>query len=456
MNDKLPAPASRSVRAVAWWVFAGLLLVYNANGRETPTYDSQPTKYAARELALYGRLTLNKTVAMAQGLETRPAFQLDRHGNYRSAYSVVPSIEAAIPAALLHALRIVDLRAPLAPSLIAKLTASVLVAASIAIVFSALAPTFGMTTSLLVAIGLGLGTNLWPLASGTLWQIETVSIGFAIAIYAWFRPPGALRARWVLLGAAGLALAASARGQTAPMVAVLLVGLTVRIGPRRAAGAYAVVGLAAAALMAWQWWCFGSVLGATPTLQAQNLDAHAVEGTLSREPWIGALGLLVSPNRGLLVFSPVVLVAVVGIPLTWRRESLNGDGWWTTAALVQYVAYAFYSMWWGGHTYGPRYLLDALIPLSPAAAAGVGWVAAGRVRRLAALGALMISVLVAGTGAFCFPHDRWNTSPDVDRNHERVWDWRDMQIVRCWRRGPSPQNFALVDLAAVRRVPPRP
>ncbi len=33
----------RTARA-AWIVFVGLVLVYNANGREIPTYDSQPTK----------------------------------------------------------------------------------------------------------------------------------------------------------------------------------------------------------------------------------------------------------------------------------------------------------------------------------------------------------------------------------------------------------------------------
>src|SRR5262249_42704511 len=48
---------------MAWLLFFGLALVYNSNGREMPTYDSQPTKFAARELALYGRLTLDRIIA---------------------------------------------------------------------------------------------------------------------------------------------------------------------------------------------------------------------------------------------------------------------------------------------------------------------------------------------------------------------------------------------------------
>ncbi|MCR4374274.1 MAG: hypothetical protein NUW22_05440, partial [Acidobacteria bacterium] len=432
----------------------GLVLVYNSNGREMPTYDSQPTKFAARELALYGRLTLDRVVAMAPDYGTRPAFQRDRHGRYRSAYSVVPSIEAAIPASILHVTRLVDLRAPLAPNLIAKLTASVLTAAAVALVFSALARTFGIQTAFLVALGLGLGTNLWPLASGTLWQLETVSIGLAIALYAWFRPRDELQVGWVVAGAMGVALAASARPQIGPMVVVLLAGLMAHVGLKRAASAVAVVAAAAAVLMAFQWWWFGDVLGATPMLQAQNLAVHGVTGTLNPRPWVGAAGLLVSPNRGLIVFSPVVLVAFIGMYLARREGPARGGRWWTWAAIVQFGAYSCYSMWWGGHTFGPRYLVDALIPLAPAAAMGVGWVAARRWRRMAALVALALSILVAGTGAYCFPHDRWNTDPDVDLNHERIWDWSDLQVVRCWRTGPSPANFSLFDWEAVRQSRP--
>jgi hypothetical protein len=41
---------------------------------------------------------------------------------------------------------------------------------------------------------------------------------------------------------------------------------------------------------------------------------------------------------------------------------------------------------------------------------------------------------------------------NVDRNHHRLWSVADNQIRRCWHRGPSPQNFTLLDRAAVRRI----
>ena len=460
MPDRLPhvgrrdadAGAPRRARISASLIFVVAFLVYNTNGREIQSYDSQPTKYAARELALHGRLTLDAVVAAAPALGERSAFQRDRQGRYRSAYSVVPSIEAAAIAWLLHAMGLVDLMAPLAPGLIAALTASLLTAGAVALVFAALARRTHPHTAALVAVGLGFGTNLWPLASRSLWQLETVSFGFALALHAWLRPREDVKARHVWIGAAGLALTGAARLETAPAIAVLLAGLIVRLGFRRALPALVLVATAGGVLMAAQWTWFGSVLGAKMLLQSSGLAAHGVAGTLSAEPWWGAIGLLVSPSRGLIIFSPIVLIPLLAIPAVWRERADAGARWWTTAALVQYAGYACYSMWWGGHTYGPRYLVDALVPLTPAAAAGMAWVAARPWRQVLAMAALAWSVVVAATGAFCYPHDRWNTNPlDVDRYHARLWDWRDLQIVRCWRNGPSPQNFSLLDRASVRR-----
>ena len=113
---------------------------------------------------------------------------------------------------------------------------------------------------------------------------------------------------------------------------------------------------------------FGHPLGAMAGLEATlHPQLHGVGGPLSDSPWTGALGLLVSPSRGLLVFSPVVLVALAGFrPM--REEGWQSDlRWCALAAAAQFGLYAFYSVWWGGHTYGPRYMLRP-----PAVAGAVG------------------------------------------------------------------------------------
>ena len=42
----------------------------------------------------------------------------------------------------------------------------------------------------------------------------------------------------------------------------------------------------------------------------------------------------------------------------------------------------------------------------------------------------------------------------VDRNHERLWHWHDLQITRAWERGPSPQNFNLFNWTSWRLTGP--
>ena len=90
-------------------------------------------------------------------------------------------------------------------------------------------------------------------------------------------------------------------------------------------------------------------------------------------------------------------------------------------------------------------------PLMVAVAAGTRVGLSRRYAALAGGAALAWSLGVAAVGAFDHPNGEWNTAPaGIDRHHERLWDWRDMQIVRCWRAGPSPQNFNLFHASAFR------
>jgi hypothetical protein len=195
---------------------------------------------------------------------------------------------------------------------------------------------------------------------------------------------------------------------------------------------------------------YGNPLGALPLTQELNARIH---GTGDSFGWSaeGLLGLLFSPSRGLLIFSPVILVAAAGVRQAWHEGWRSPLRWCGLALVAQYLLYGSYAVWWGGHTFGPRYLLETLplaVPLASVALQRVG-----TFRRFAAGAALAWSVVVAATGAFCYPHDAWNIAPsDIDRDHRRLWALTDNQIVRCWRRGPSPQNFVLVHRASVQRI----
>ena len=417
------------------------LIALNANGREIAGYDSQPTKYAARELAVRGTLLLDRVIERIPGLADRPAFGRTVDGHVRSSYPVLPSIIAAGPAWLLGRSGVLDLEGPLAPTVIAKLTASLLVALAIACAFLIASQRTSTGIAAVVAIAFGLGTNVW-LAGQTLGGHETVAFGLTAALVFLASPGPVVGGGQAWIAVLMLAVAGAARAQVAPAVAILALSLVVRSRFRQwlPLSVLAVAsGLVIAANVSW----FGHPLGAVPQLESLHAAVHATSGTFSA-PWNGALGLLFSPSRGLVIFSPIVLVCLAGLWPAFREGWRGPLIWCLAAAVVEFALYACYTVWWGGHTYGPRYVLDALPPLIPIAAAGASALARSRPGRVLAVVALCWSVLIAATGAFSYPAERWNTDPaEVDTHHERLWDWRDTQFVRCWKAGLSPQNLDL-------------
>jgi hypothetical protein len=443
------------VRAGAALLFF-LLAVYNANGREIGSYDTRPTELAARELVLRGTLGLNHVVGATPEYARRWGIELARDGRYRAIYSPVPAIEAAALAWPWWKLGVFDINAPLAPRLMAVATASLLVALAVLAGYATARLWLSIPGALLVAAGLGLGTGLWSGASQTLWQSETVVLGMAAASFVLCRFDRA-SPRVVALFAAALALALLSRPQLTVAAAVLSAGAWRRWGPRPAIAILALVGVALAPLVVLnlRWW--GHPLGALALLEGTNSSLHGTGRTFGWHPDAWA-GLLVSPSRGLLVFSPVTLVALLGFPAAirggWRGPLL----WCAAAIAAHYALFSCYAVWWGGHTFGPRDLVDVL-PLSvPLAAAGLATVRLPPVGRAVAVLALAWSIAVAAIGAFCYPHDAWNSDPtDIDRDHARLWSWSDNQIRRAWQAGLSPQNFSLFTRAAIavpRDAPP--
>ncbi len=444
----MPAPHVR--RAIA--LFAVLFVAYNANGRESGSVDSQAAKFLVRELVLNQTLDLNATVAAQPLYGERAAFAQDLQGTWRPAYGVVPALVAAVPASLLHVTGLVDLGAPLAPNLIAALTASALTAGAVVLMFLTMRRHHPDPIALVTACALGLGTNYWAIVSQTLWQHECVAFGLALTLWSCWRSTP-LTTRDLIIGAAGLALAGSARMQIAPMVAVLALWIISRVGWRRSLVPLGVIALVASAEIWRNLSWFGHVLGASTRTESLHPVIHGVSGPLAESPLWNAVGLLISPSRGLFIHSPVLLIAAIALVVVFvKRRSTPDLRWFALAAASQFVVYACYSVWWAGHSFGPRYLMDILIPLAPFGAIGASMIAAVRPARWAGSLLLAVSIAISCLGAFVYPHERWNTDPlNIDLHHERLWEWRDSQIARSLRSRPSPQNFNLFTRAAVRR-----
>jgi len=188
-----------------------------------------------------------------------------------------------------------------------------------------------------------------------------------------------------------------------------------------------------AALLAYNFYYFGAWEGGQAGLEALHPAVHGVEGVWTGDLLAGAAGTLLSPARGLFVFSPWAALAILCLPATARRIAAFPGVAWTTAALAPYaVLLSKYSVWWAGHSFGPRYWTEASIPLAILLAFAIDWsLSRRRPLRLAFAVAVAWSIALQVVGAWCYP-STWNRLPaDVDRHHERLWDWRDTEIRRC-------------------------
>ncbi len=81
--------------------------------------------------------------------------------------------------------------------------------------------------------------------------------------------------------------------------------------------------------------------------------------TFSAIWWQGIAGQLLSPGRGLLLYSPIFLLSLVGIPAFLRRcrpEAILA----LAIILIHLLLYGKWFMWHGGFAWGPRFMIPTL------------------------------------------------------------------------------------------------
>jgi len=434
-------PAVRTALALA----LGSLVLYQANVREISSQDTVPARVLPHEVIQYGRLNLDH---LFQGwpADAPLPFWIQRVGGHHvSSYPVAPALVAVPvyvgPVLLGAGDSWVVLNA------LSKLTASLLAALSVGFVYLAardLAARIGagQASALWTALVYAVATPTWAVSSQGLWGHAPAQLGLAAALWVLLRTEPRL-GHFALAGL-GLGVMAASRPSTALVAAVLALP-ALRRWREGGWGLIAMLGAVAAAAVAHNWSTFGSLQGGYAELHRTHGQFHGVPSAWSSVPLEGLPGILVSPSRGLFVYAPVLLFAAGGL-VGWLLRRRGGPlGFVAAAAGVGIATVAQFAVWWGGHSFGPRLLADVLpaLVLGLVPAWGATWRSAPR--RWLFLAALGVSVLVQAVGAFYYPsprHVEWNTSPvDVDRAHERLWDWRDPQILRLLRNGPTPSGF---------------
>jgi hypothetical protein len=145
-------------------------------------------------------------------------------------------------------------------------------------------------------------------------------------------------------------------------------------------------------------------------------------------------GNLISPGRGLLVYSPIALAAFAGAWLWWRDRARRDWALLLGGILIgHWLLISAFEDWVAGQSYGPRYFSDVtpvwLLLLVPV------W---QRLRRGLMLAPVLVvcavSFFMHRQGAWCPECIHWNLTPRaIEADRSRVWDWRDPAFLRSFR-----------------------
>lgn len=349
-----------------------------------------------------------------------------------------------------------------------------LAAASCLFLFLTLRRFLTVSQAVVLVLAYGLGTCVYSTSSQGLWQHSASAFFATLGLLFMSR----LNERWWTPAALGVCMAMATLSRPTLGIVAAVVGAALLVADRKSFALYALAGLPFAVGLL----IFNDVHLGSPFKFGQTvLVDHAEEKTgvpriWQTPPWIGLAGLLISPSRGLFVYSPFFLASILGGALAWRR-----DGPWTwvrplTVALpvVLFVESNHFD-WWGGWSYGYRHLVDLtpflIILIGPAAGVVFGRGLAPILFHLAVVWSVGVQVLgvtandfwgwnarvgyklVDETGAVAArtvdPAQArlWASAPgrraeyevlNIDRieNRGRLWSASDSQIAFCL------QNFA--------------
>ena len=389
-----PGISGRVALAAAVAVFG----VYLANLRVITEGDSLPARYLPFALWGAGSLTLDSVAEAASRHPKNPPYWIWRspEGHLLSKYPIVTPLlvsPAALPFVLdLNAKGWSVERLERLGTIMEKISAAAISAASAGLLFVLLRRKLTAGRAFLLTAGYALGTSTWAISSQALWQHGTAELLLVLGLLAVTCEP---KPRTIAAGTISGLLVAN-RPPDVCLAGALLIFLLWRLR-RRALPAFLAASLVLLPVLFYNVHFFHSVWGGYGVIGLERLGhpfyAHSVVA--------GVAGLLVSPAKGLLIFSPFLLFLFVPRERQRLPPSERALAFCLAAGVALQLLFYARADWRAGGCYGNRFLLDALPALL--------WLLALAARHLGRAswnvlaGLVAVSIAIQSIGAFCYP-----------------------------------------------------
>ena len=436
-------------------LFVTLTALYLVNGRYVGSGDCVPAMYLPIALARGDGPWLDRFEAFLSGPDGRlPGYCEKSRGHVVSRYPMGPGLVLAplvVPQVWAN-----DRLAPgwdadadstrAGARRMAKNASAVLAAATMVLLWVFLRSLFREDAAIFATIAAALGTGMWSTASQAPWQ-HGPAVFCLVAVLCLLRY-GKESAGYGALAGFFTAMIVVCRTVDLPIAAaVSLFMLRLRPGVRHGFAASATV--VAVLWGAWHVYFFDHLNGGYAEIEKMHGWAHGIKGSWSTPLFAGLAGTFLSPSHGLVTYSPWVLTCLAapfGLRTLSDPKHRSLVSWLGLSLVPSSIMLAKYGCWWAGHCFGPRFWIDSTPIFAIFAAAAWQWLDFGPngVRRTAQAILILTVVWSAALQAVAvatYP-TTWHSKPtNADRDHSRLWDFRDNEVTRGLKEGPQPREW---------------
>jgi hypothetical protein len=235
-----------------------------------------------------------------------------------------------------------------------RLAASLIASLSVVLFYQLSRIQFSQSIALFSSFCYGFATTMWAIGSQGLWQHGSTNL-VLLAVMLCFAKANRNEPRLLLVNA-GI-LSGFLYGIRPTNLVFLLVIVIYAIAIYRRQAVFLFLGLSSLLIsLGWNFYFFKNLTGGYSTFR----DTY----WFSLEQFTTTFaGLLLSPSRGLLIYSPILLLAIPGLVQIFRRWKQKDEKLLILLFLgcvVLFFQYCFFRIWWAGICYGPRFLTDTL------------------------------------------------------------------------------------------------
>lgn len=169
---------------------------------------------------------------------------------------------------------------------------------------------------------------------------------------------------------------------------------------------------------------YNSILGGYAELMKVKPKGDFIEGIL---------GLLFSPARGTIFYTPFFIFSFLSVKCLGLMRSFKEKIFYLqniTFFILIIIFSAFWGAWWGGHTWGNRLLTDIAYQAVILSYLFYKY-NKNKIINVLFIALVVYSIFTQILGVFVFPKTGWNQHPlDIDYDTKRLWDFYDSPIVK--------------------------